>query len=287
MLSLKSVGKATAAILKLIMAPQVGREDICDAIGYIENAGTPNGSVTPDFVGQSCLDTTNSVWYRAKGTTNTDWVLLGLAGVSQAELAVLDGASNANSATGKAAILGTSGALTIAGSLTVGATTISEAEIGVLDSAVAGTPAASKALVADANVGVGSHREKGTNLYKQAAPAAKTTAVTLTAAEIFAGLLTANQGGGAAANYQMPAGADIETALLAAHAGLQNDDSFDFTIVNISANAAEDITLTTNTNITLVGNVTIASNAAVTDQAWGTFRVRRTAANTYSVYRVG
>lgn len=43
--------------------------------------------------------------------------------VSTAELTVLDGASSANSTTGKVAILGTSGAVTFAGDITLGAAT--------------------------------------------------------------------------------------------------------------------------------------------------------------------
>lgn len=164
---------------------------------------------------------------------------------------------------------------------------IAAADLAKIDGITNGTAAAGKALVADANVGVGAFRESGRNLRKQAAPAAKTTTTTLTAAEIMAGLLTANQGAAGAATYTMPLGTDLETALIAAFPGLQNDDSFDFTIVNISTVAAEDVTVAGNTGTTAVGNMTIASNAAVTDQAWGTFRVRRTAADTYSFYRIG
>lgn len=64
-----------------------------------------------------------------------------------AELNVLTGATAANSTTGKAAILGTSGAVTFAGALTLGTTTISEAEIGVLDSAAAANSGTGKAVI--------------------------------------------------------------------------------------------------------------------------------------------
>lgn len=134
----------------------------------------------------------------------------------------------------------------------------------------------------------GGVRSLGVQIFKQAAPAAKTTAVTLTGAEVVAGLITANQGGGIAANYQMPTGQQIQDAMpadWAASGGI--DEAFEFTLVNISTNASEDITITTNTDITLVGNVVVASNAAVADQAWGTFRVRKTADHVMSVYRVG
>lgn len=165
------------------------------------------------------------------------------------------------------------------------AVTASAAELNYIDT-TAGTPAASKALVADSAVGVGAFRETGRNLRKQAAAAAKTTAVTLTAAEIMAGLITANQGGSAAADYTLPLAADLETALIAVHPGLANDDSFDFSLINISTDAAEDITIVTNTGWTLVGEMTVESNDADRAQSSGTFRVRRTAADAYTIYRI-
>lgn len=118
----------------------------------------------------------------------------------------------------------------------------------------------------------------------QAAPAAKTTAATLTGAEVAGRLITANQGGAAAANYQFPTGTDLLAAL---PAGLASGDAFYFHAVNISTNASEDITFTTNTDLTLVGNMVMASNAAVADQAWATFLIRYTGGVTFSIYRVG
>ena len=40
------------------------------------NAGSPSGSLTPYFVGEEVLDTTNTIWYKATGTGNTNWVAL-------------------------------------------------------------------------------------------------------------------------------------------------------------------------------------------------------------------
>lgn len=83
---LKKLGAASAAILKTIMAPQVGKNDICDAIGYVTNAGAPS-SVVPDFIGQHLFDTTNSTWYKAYGVTSGQWNLSGVpSGLSAAEL---------------------------------------------------------------------------------------------------------------------------------------------------------------------------------------------------------
>ena len=71
-------------------------------LGHAENAGDPNGSVTPLFVGQMLRDTTNNVFYIAKGTANTDWVLVAGAGVANlfwvdvaVTAAALDGAGSA------------------------------------------------------------------------------------------------------------------------------------------------------------------------------------------------
>ncbi len=86
MASLKSFGKATAAILKNIIAPQVGRTELADAVGYIENAGAPT-SVVPEFIGQHLFDTTNSTWYKAYGVASGEWNLSGVpSGVSASEL---------------------------------------------------------------------------------------------------------------------------------------------------------------------------------------------------------
>jgi hypothetical protein len=43
-------------------------------------AGNPNGNLTPEAVGQWCRDTTNSVWYRSHGVTNTSWAALQAGG---------------------------------------------------------------------------------------------------------------------------------------------------------------------------------------------------------------
>lgn len=124
----------------------------------------------------------------------------------------------------------------------------------------------------------------GLNFRNQSAAVAKTTGVTLTAAEILGGLLVATPG--AAVNYQMPTAANIEAAFKAALGNnIEIGDAFDFTIVNVDATAANAATVTTNTGITLVGDMTIAG-VTVGDQSSGTFRVRRASSTAYSVYRL-
>ena len=124
---------------------------------------------------------------------------------------------------------------------------------------------------------------RGALLVMQVTPTAKTVAVTLTAAELLTGIITAAQGGGAAANYQLPTASSFQAAL---PNSIADDDAFDFFLVNISTNAAEDITITTNTNWTLVGNMTVASNAAATDKSSGMFRAFRTSSGNYTLIRL-
>ena len=199
--SLKGFGRATVDILKSLVGAQVGKDALCSALGYIENAGAP-GALVPDFVGQKLFDTTNNEWYTASF------------------------------------------------------------------------------------VGAGGWTKMPRTFKQQAAPAAKTTSATLTAAELLTGIITGNQGAAGAATYTLPLATDFETALLALAGDLKVNDSCDFSVINISTNAAETVTIATNTGWTLVGDVTMAA-VAVGDQSSGMFRARRTAANTYTLYRIG
>ena len=43
---------------------------------YATYAGDPNNHVTPTYIGQECLDTTNNAWYKATSLTNSSWAKL-------------------------------------------------------------------------------------------------------------------------------------------------------------------------------------------------------------------
>lgn len=116
----------------------------------------------------------------------------------------------------------------------------------------------------------------------QVTPTAKTVSATLTALEIWQGLITVNQGAGAASALQLPTAADLDLLLTDWVA----NDSFDFSLINISTTAADDASITTNTGWTLVGNMDVASNAAATDKSVGAFRARKTAAGAWTIYRI-
>ena len=119
----------------------------------------------------------------------------------------------------------------------------------------------------------------------QAAPVAMTVAATITEAALRGGLITGTHAEGATQAYILPTGAVLDAAL---SPDFVINSSFDFTIINLSAAAADTITLTASVGITIVGNPIIDANLIYT--SWylnaGTFRVRKTAADTFVAYRI-
>ena len=105
----------------------------------------------------------------------------------------------------------------------------------------------------------------------QPAQTSKAAAATLTIAELLTGII---QYTGALATLTLPTGTDIEGGVPAT---FPTNMSFDFSVINTGAGV---VTLGTATGLTLVGSMTVAAAAS------GLFRVRKTAANTYTVYRI-
>lgn len=106
---------------------------------------------------------------------------------------------------------------------------------------------------------------------KQPAQTSKAAAATLTIAELETGII---QYTGAAATLTLPTGTLIEGGT---PASFPTDMSFDFSVINTGSGTA---TLGTATGLTLVGAMTVTAGAS------GMFRVRKTATNTYTVYRI-
>lgn len=105
----------------------------------------------------------------------------------------------------------------------------------------------------------------------QVAPTAKTAAATLTPAELATEIITYT---GAAVNLTVPLGTDIENAF----SSMKVNSSFDFTIINIGGTNAA--TVTANTGCTIVGVAAVSANTSAT------WRVRKTADNTFVFYRI-
>lgn len=106
----------------------------------------------------------------------------------------------------------------------------------------------------------------------QPAQTTKASAATLTIAELLTGII---QYTGAAANLTLPTGTLIEGGVPAT---FPTNMSFNFSVINTGSGTA---TLVTAAGLTLVGSMAVAAAAT------SLFRVRKTALNTYTVYRIG
>jgi hypothetical protein len=118
----------------------------------------------------------------------------------------------------------------------------------------------------------------------QVTPSAETVAVTLTAAELLTGLVTGTHAAGATAAYTLPTG-----TLLDAAGAFLVDEYFDWTLINLSAAAADTITITAGADHTVVGTMICQSAHSTTGLIHGNalrLRTRKTAANTFVSYRL-
>ena len=115
----------------------------------------------------------------------------------------------------------------------------------------------------------------------QGAPAALTGAtVTVTAANLAAGIITVDSGGTDAGTYTFPTGALID----AAFPSVKVNSAFDVYIINIGDNAANDVTFGAGTGNTIVGSAVVIDGATTPSSA--IFRFRKTGTSAYSIYRI-
>lgn len=118
----------------------------------------------------------------------------------------------------------------------------------------------------------------------QGAPTAMTTAATMTISGLMAGIVTGTHSAGATQAYTLPTGTDMSGTL-----PLANGECFDWSLINLSAAAADTITLTAAADHTIVGNAIVQSAHASTGGVYGNsavFRSRKTAATTWITYRI-
>lgn len=127
-------------------------------------------------------------------------------------------------------------------------------------------------------------RQVGQVFRKQVAPAVMTTAATMLAADMATGIISATPTAtGATVAYTLPTGTLMESI-----GNLSNDDSFDWSIHNLAAAAADTITITAGSGHTVLGSMLVASNHATTSAySAAKFRTRKTATNTFVTYRIG
>lgn len=126
---------------------------------------------------------------------------------------------------------------------------------------------------------------RGLAYFAQGAPTALTASATLTIAQLLTMIITDTHATGATAAYVLPAGSAIEAAV-----DMAIGDSFEWTLINLSAAAADTVTVSSpGASSTLVGLGTIPSAHSTTgglSSNAGSFRTRKTATDTYITYRI-
>ena len=130
----------------------------------------------------------------------------------------------------------------------------------------------------------GAVRLRGRITQSQAAPSALTTTATLTAGQITNGILTGEHTAGATQTYTLPSG-----AVLGAGLQMEVNDSFDWSLMNLSTAAADTLTVAASSGHTLVGLAVVQSLHSTTGAvagAAGLFRTRKTAVNTFVTHRI-
>jgi hypothetical protein len=124
------------------------------------------------------------------------------------------------------------------------------------------------------SVGVAPDISNNGNWQPQGAPAniADGASMIATAAEVLTGIVTATPS--TTRSIQLPTGTNLDLAT-----DWAIGDSFDFSLITLAAFA---LTITVNTGVTIVGSAATAATAGASAR----FRVRKTAANTFIVYRL-
>lgn len=121
---------------------------------------------------------------------------------------------------------------------------------------------------------VGASITTGIAFRNQSTETSKSAAVTLTIAELLTRIVQFT--GSTIGTLTLPTGTAIEGGLPAV---FPVDMSFEFSVIN-TGTAAGAVTITTNTGLTLVGSMLVPITTS------GLFRVRKTATNNYTVYRI-
>ena len=215
----------------------------------------------------------------------------GVASVTGGAAASTNGAGGAVSATGGAgAGTGAGGAASMTGGASGSGATGNGGVASVVGGAAASTNGNGGNVVltpgALAGTGLaGMSVIHGVPVVDQGAPNAQTTAATLTIANLLTGIVTGTHTAGATQAYTLPTG-----TLSDAGVQMAADEAFEWTLINLSAAAADTITVTAGVGHTLVGEGIVQSAHASTGLLYGSsgrFRTRKTAANTFVTYRVG
>ena len=118
----------------------------------------------------------------------------------------------------------------------------------------------------------------------QPAISAATVDATLTVAEMLTGIITGTHSEGSTQTYTTPTGTLLEAAM---PGDIITGSHLDVTFINLSTALADTITIAGGSGVSLVGQVVVDSAHADSEfPSSGTFRFRRSAANTFVGYRL-
>lgn len=125
---------------------------------------------------------------------------------------------------------------------------------------------------------VGDGNENEVVMGTQVAPATVTTDATLTVAQLATGYILASPGSSAAA-YTLPTGALMDAAFV----NMKVNSSFDIVVVNVDGSGSGAITMTAGTGWTVNEGGTNSNILAATTGLTRSYRIRKTAAATYTL----
>jgi hypothetical protein len=121
----------------------------------------------------------------------------------------------------------------------------------------------------DGNVKI-TYNATGVGFYVQSVITTKSAVATLTGAEVLTQILNTT---GTTYTVTMPTGTAMDTAT----GGMAVDSAFDFTVINTASGT---ITMATNTNFNNVGSLSVPTGTSAF------YKIRKTAANTFVMYRM-
>lgn len=120
-------------------------------------------------------------------------------------------------------------------------------------------------------------------VFNMPAPQTATATASMTDAQMLGGVLEVNNGGSGATTLTTRTGTQIDSAF---SGRLRVDDAFDLYVINVSTSANDALIIAVGTDVTLVGNNDIEEEDAIANSSSGLFRFRKTAANTFTMYRL-
>lgn len=217
--------------------------------------------------------------FKSRGTSagsftivqNGDFVgtvlFLGTDGVSGSQCAAIDGFID-----GVPGVNDMPGALSFSTKASSSASTSERMRITSAGNVCIGTTTSDHRLRVNGTIQCDATLRVGTTITRNVVPTNSNTSTTATAASLLTGIRTGTPSSNN--DLQMPTGTDLDAAFVS----LANDQSFEWSAINLSTNHT--ITVTANTDHTVVGNMVVAVSTSAR------FTSRKTAANTFITYRI-